>query len=100
MSTKERAICNRRKLRGAHASRVWAKPSRVRELSSKLVSARRRNQHARRARSPDCIQTAGSAAKFATCSTSVVGSAGWRPPLLEYCSVVPSFQLAEKDGEN
>src|SRR6267378_799493 len=37
----------------AHASRVLAKPSRVRELFLKIVSARRRNQHARRVRYPD-----------------------------------------------
>ena len=40
-------------VRVAHASRVLAKPSRVRELFGKTVSARRRNQHARRVRYPE-----------------------------------------------
>ena len=59
-------ICGVRIVWGAHASRVLARASRDRELSfevvnarpggaaeNKIVSARRRNQHARRVRSPE-----------------------------------------------
>ena len=84
----------RQVFRVAHASRVLAMTSRRRGLFGKTVSARRRNQHARRVRYPELLPN--------TCDGTVgrdsiepgrIGRSAERHPIVQYAGIMgPVFQ--------